>query len=466
MRTPSGRIVVTSLAGCILLCLVAAGANAAAASAAAASAAAGGPPSREHPLAISGATIHRVNGPDLAGGTVLIGTDGKIADMGAADRVPVPADAERVDATGLHLYPGWINANTVLGLVEIGAVRATNDVAEVGALNPGARAEVAINPSSELIPVTRANGVLVALTAGRGGMIAGTSALIALDGWTWEEMTIKAPVAMHVQWPGMGLDRRPEAKQKIEEQIEAREMQIRALTDAFAQAAAYWQAERAAGEMDVPRHDEDVAWAAMRPVIERKIPVVIQADDIAQIHAALEWTAAQGIDMILAGGKDAWRVAPELARRKIPVILNGVNDLPARNYEPYDTPYANAGRLHAAGVTVLFSTGPGSFGAANARNLPYETAKAVAFGLPREAAIRALTLDAARVFGVADRLGSIERGKDATLILVAGDPLEATGQVRRAWIAGRDVDLENRHQRLYEKYSARPRPAGGSAPAR
>jgi len=447
MRALAGCLILTML----LLTMLLAGASGAA------------PSARERPLAITGATLHRVNGPDLERGTVLVGTDGRIADVGAADRVPIPADAERVDATGLHVYPGWINANTVLGLVEIGAVRATNDVAEVGALNPGARAEVAINPSSELIPVTRANGVLVALTAARGGLIAGTSALIALDGWTWEEMTIKAPVAMHVQWPGMGLDRRPEAKKKIEEQIEAREKQIRELTQAFAQAAAYWQARAVAGEKGVPPRDEDVAWAAMRPVVERKIPLVIEANDIAQIHAALEWTEAQDLDMILAGGKDAWRVANELARRQIPVILNGVNDLPARSYEPYDTPYANAVRLHAAGVTVLFSTGPGSFGAANARNLPYEAAKAVAFGLPREAAIRALTLDAAEVFGMADRLGSIDRGKDATLILVDGDPLEAAGQVRRAWIAGRDVDLENRHQRLYEKYSARPRPASSGA---
>lgn len=423
-------------------------------------------PVRERPLALAGATIHRVSGPDLSPGTVVIGTDGKIAAVGPDGAVAIPAGAERVDTAGLHIYPGWINANTVLGLVEIGAVRATVDVSEVGTLNPGARAEVAVNPSSELIPVTRANGVLVALTAARGGLISGTSALIALDGWTWEEMTIKAPVALHVQWPGMGLDRRPQAKKKIEEQIEAREKQIRELADAFAQAAAYWRAQEAAGEKDVPRHDEDVAWAAMRPVIAREIPVVIEANDLAQIRAALEWTAAAGLDMILAGGRDGWRVAGELARRRIPVIVNTVNDLPARNYEPYDTPYTNAAKLHAAGVTVLFSTGPGSFGAANARNLPYEAAKAVAFGLPRAAAIRGLTLAAAEVFGVADRLGSIDPGKDATLILVAGDPLEATGQVRRAWIAGRDVDLENRHQQLYEKYNARPRPPAAGAAAR
>lgn len=417
----------------------------------------------ERPVAIVGATIHTVSGPPIADGAVVL--DGRtIAAVGSAAEVAVPGDAERIDARGLDLYPGFINANTTLGLTEIGAVRATNDINEVGTLNPNARAEVAVNPSSELIPVTRANGVLLALTAGRGGLISGTSALIALDGWTWEEMTVKAPVAMHVQWPGMGLDRRPEAR-KEEEQIEAREKQLRELREAFAAAAAYWRGRRAEGQAGVPRHDEDVVWAAMRPVVEREIPVAVEASDLMQIRAALDWSAEAGVDLILTGARDAWRVAGELARRRIPVILDPVNALPARNYEPYDTPYAAAAKLHAAGVPVLFSTGAGSFGAANARNLPFEAARAVAFGLPHDAAIRSLTLTAAEVLGVADRLGSIDPGKDATLILVEGDPLEAAGtQVRRAWIAGHEIDLkDSRHQRLYEKYNSRPKPAVAAA---
>ncbi len=419
---------------------------------------------RERPLAIIGATLHRVSGSDIERGVLVIGTDGLIAAVGSAAEVSIPDEAERVDGDGLHVYPGFINANSVLGLIEISSVRGTVDVAEAGTLNPTARAELAVNPASELIPVTRANGVLLALTAGRGGMIAGTSALIALDGWTWEEMTIRAPVAMHIQWPGMGIDRRPEAKKTVEEQIEAREKTLRELRDLFAQAAAYWQARRAEGAKGVPRHDADVAWEAMRPVIDHEIPLVIEANDVAQIRAALDWTAAEGLDMILAGGRDAWMVADELGRRRIPVIVNTVNALPARKYEPYDTPYTNAAKLAAAGVSVLFSTDPGGFGAANARNLPYEAAKAVAFGLPRAAAIRGLTLGAAQAFGVADRLGSLDQGKEATLILVAGDPLEAEAEVRGAWIAGREVDLGNRHRRLYEKYNARPRPAA-TAPA-
>jgi imidazolonepropionase-like amidohydrolase len=414
-------------------------------------------PAADRPVAIVGATVHPVSGPAIVEATVILRA-GKIEAIRAGAQGAVPADAERIDGSGLDLYPAFINANTVLGLTEIGSVRGTVDIAEVGSLNPNVRAEVAINPSSELMPVTRANGVLLALTAPQGGLIAGTSALIALNGWTWEEMTVRAPVAMHVNWPAMGIDRGPQAK-KEEDQVEAREMAIRELRDAFAAAAAYWRSRQAEGSRGVPRHDEDVVWAAMRPVVERKIPVVVEADELMQIRAALDWTEAEGLDLILAGGLDAWHLAPELASRRIPVILQPVNRLPRRAYEPYDIPYTNAAKLHAAGVPVLFSTGTSGSGAANARNLPYEAAKAVAFGLPREAAIRALTLTAAETFGVADRLGSIEPGKDASLILVEGDPLEITSQVRRAWIQGRELDLSNRHQQLYEKYDARPKPA-------
>jgi imidazolonepropionase-like amidohydrolase len=420
----------------------------------------------DRPLAVTGATIHPVSRAPIENGVVVM--SGKtIVAAGASGDIAIPADAERIDAQGLDLYPGFIDANTVLGLVEIGSVRGTVDIAEVGSLNPNTRAEVAVNPSSELLPVTRAGGVLLALSAPQGGLISGTSALIALDGWTWEEMTVKAPVAMHVQWPAMRIARGPQAK-KEEEQVEAREKSIRELRDGFRAAQAYWRGRRAEGARGIPRHDEDVAWGAMRPVVDGEIPVVIEADDLAQIRAALEWTEAEGLRMVLAGGVDAWRMAGELARRRIPVIVGPVNRLPSRAYEPYDTPFMLASRLFAAGVPVLFSTGTSSSGAANARNLPHEAAKAVAFGMPRDAAIRSLTLTAAEAFGVADRLGSIDAGKEATLVLIEGDPLEITSRVRRAWIGGREIDLGNRHQRLYEKYNARPRPpaiAGRETPA-
>jgi imidazolonepropionase-like amidohydrolase len=412
----------------------------------------------EGTFAIVGATVHCVSGPDIENGLVLV-ENGRIAKVGPQSAVTFPADTPEIDGRGLHLYPGFINANSVLGLVEISSVRGTVDMAEVGDLNPSVRAETAINPSSELIPVTRANGVLLALVAARGGLISGTSALIALDGWTWEEMTVRSPVALHVQWPSMHIDRARSAtkEKKEEEQIAERTARIRALQDAFAAGASYARAEKARMEGGAPPQDADVVWAAMQPVVERRIPVVVEADDLTQIRAALDWASEEQLDLVIAGGNDAWQVADELAARQVPVIVGPVNRLPARRYEFYDTPFTLPSRLAAAGVKVLFSTDPGGSGAANARNLPYEVGKAVAFGLSRETAIRSLTLTAAEVFGAGDRLGSIDPGKDATFFLVDGDPLEMESDVRRAWISGREIDLMNRHRRLYETYNARPR---------
>jgi imidazolonepropionase-like amidohydrolase len=246
-------------------------------------------------------------------------------------------------------------------------------------------------------------------------------------------------------------------KKKEEEQIAERTARIRALREAFAAGASYWRAENARTNGKVPAQKADVVWAAMQPVVERKIPVVVRADDLAQIRAALDWAAEEQVDLVIAGGSDAWKLAGELAARRIPVIIGPVNRLPARRYEFYDTPFTLPAQLEAAGVQVLFSTSPGGSGASNARNLPYEAGKAVAFGLSREAAIRSLTLTAAEVFGAGERLGSIDPGKDATFFLVDGDPLEVRSDVRRAWISGREVDLMNRHKRLYETYRARPR---------
>jgi imidazolonepropionase-like amidohydrolase len=412
----------------------------------------------EGTFAVVGATVHRVSAPDLEGGAVLV-EKGRITAVGPLSAITLPVGVEQIDASGLHLYPGFINANSVIGLVEIQSVRGTVDMEEVGDLNPSVRAETGINPSSELIPVTRANGVLLALVAARGGLISGTSALVALDGWTWEEMTIRSPVALHVHWPSMHIDRARSTtqKKKEEEQIAERTARIRALRKAFAAGASYWRAEKARADGGAPAQKADVVWAAMQPIVERKIPVVVEADDLAQIRAALDWSAEEEVDLVIAGGRDAWQVADELAARRVPVIIGPVNRLPARQYEFYDTPFTLPARLEAAGVKVLFSTSPGGFGAANARNLPHEVGKAVAFGLSREAGIRSLTLTAAEVLGAGDRLGSIDPEKDATFFLVDGDPLEVRSDVRRAWISGREIDLMNRHRRLYDTYRARPR---------
>lgn len=412
--------------------------------------AAGAPSARAAVTALVGATVHPVSGPAIPNAVVLV-EDGRIAAVGA--NVAVPADAERVDLAGLHLYPGMIAANTVLGLAEVSSVAGTVDVAEGGTLNPNARAIVAVNPDSEIIPVTRANGVLTVVSATTGGVLSGTSALWNLDGWTWEEMRVREPIALHLRWPGGG-------RGNAEERNKRRDEQLNELTGAFADARAYAKAHDA-GAPKGRVHERDVRWEAMLPAIRKEIPVFVHANQAEQIEAALDFAEKEDLRIVIVGGKDAPHLADRLAAARVPVIVENVLSMPNRTWEPYDAAYTVAARLHEAGVPFCISTGDGAFSVANLRNLPYEAAMAAAYGLPAEEALKAVTLYPARILGVDERLGSIEPGKDANLIATDGDPLEIRTQVLRAWIGGRAIDMETRHTRFYERYRNRPRPDGG-----
>ncbi len=423
-------------------------------------------PAGARPLALVGATVHPVSGPTLEGGVVLV--DGaRITAVGT--NVTIPADATVVRLQGKHLYPGFVSPNTVLGLVEINSVPGTVDVAETGTINPNVRAEVQINPDSELLPVARANGVTSALVApraggggpfggARGGGITGTSAVIHLDGWTWEDMTLRAPAGLHVQWPSMAPVRAWWETRTEEEQRRERDRALQDLAGAFDDARAYLRAKDAEARPGVPRHDRDPRWEAMIPALKGEIPVFVHAAALNQIRAALRFCEQESLArVVLVGGYDAWRVADELKRRDIPVILGPMLDTPRRDYEPYDAAFTAAVKLHRAGVRYCIGDGGQAFTAMNARNLPYHASMAAAFGLPRDEALKAVTLYAAQILGVADRVGSLEPGKLADLIVTTGDPLEITTRVERVWIAGREASMENRQTRLFQKYDSRPR---------
>ncbi len=406
---------------------------------------------QDHPIALVGGTVHTISGATLENATVLF-VDGKITAIGAD--VSLPEGTESIDATGKHLYPGMIAANTRIGLVEIGAVRATRDFQEVGDIKPNVRAETAINPDSEIIPVTRANGVTLAQSVPSGGLISGRSAVIELDGWTWESMTLKAPVGLHVFWPRM-LPFRGGGffffgpQQSPEEQKKRRDGDIQKIKGAFAAARAYAKAKAAEAQKGVPYHGTDLRWEAMLPVLNKEIPVFVHADEMTQIEAAIDWASQEDIQMVLVGGRDAWRVRERLKEKDIPVILAGVHTLPMRRWEPYDAPFASAAKLHEAGVRFCIGV---AFDASNVRNLPYHAATAAAYGLPKDEALKAITLYPAQILGVADRVGSLEVGKDATLIVTNGDPLEIRTSVEMEFIEGRRIDLSSRHTQLYEKY--------------
>ena len=406
-------------------------------------------------LLLTGATVHTVSGDTITNGQVLV-REGKIVAVGKSVAAP---DAQTLALEGLHLYPGMIALNTDLGLVEIEAVRATVDAREVGEYTPDVESWIAVNPDSELLPVARANGVSHFEPVPQGGVVAGQSALLALMGWTSEQMAIKKPIALHVYWPSADLDPTPKERARnkekwksLEAQDKERQEKLKALDDFFAEARAYVKAKdqapaTGAGFQRVP------AWEAMLPVVRGGIPITIHADDVRQIRAAVNWAATNQYKIILAAARDAWKVADLLATNNVPVIFSHVFTQPVRETDGYDVHFRAPAGLSKAGVKVVFSGGGGSL----VKNLPYAAAQAVAFGLPADAALKGITLYPAQLAGVGDRLGSIEAGKEATLFAADGDILDIRSNVKRMWIAGQEVTLENRHTRLYEKYQQRPK---------
>ena len=412
-------------------------------------------PPQSEPILITNAVIHTVSGATIESGSMLFDGGRIVALAGRGEPIATPSRV--IDVGGKHVYPGMIAAHTALGLVEIQAVRATVDTTEPGLVNPNVRADVAVNPDSELIPVTRANGVLAALTVPKSGdasVIVGQSAVIALDGWTIEDMTIKAPAGLHVVWPQMRFadDLPAERKKELEK---TRDERLRAIEDSFEAAQAYRLLPAAERPFEV-----DLRWESMLPVLEGNLPVFAHVEDLLQIRHALHIADRYGLRMILVGAADAWRVADLLAAKHIPVIVGAVQRLPLRRWEDYATPFQNAAKLHTAGVSFAIASDGSTDAAMNERNLPYEAAKAVAYGLPHDEALKAVTLYPAQILGVADRLGSLEPGKNATFIVTDGDPLEITTHVEQAFISGRAVDLTNRQTVLYEKYRERLRQLG------
>lgn len=404
-------------------------------------------------VAITNATLVTVTGETIENGTLLIRGD-RIVDLGAD--VTVPPGVEVIDAEGLFVYPGMIDASSALGLYEVGAVRATVDVFEMGTYNPHIKAEVALNPHSVHIPITRVNGVTSALVVPAGGIIAGQSALIHLRGWTPEEMVVKAPVAIHINFPRLPRedDRRgqPPEEEKKEDGKEKTEKQIKELIDAFLKAkryAATWDAFAKSEKRLAP--EKDLMLEALVPVVKDGLPVIIAVHAEKDIRNAVDFVDTLGIKAIFQGISDGWKVAPLLKEKNIPVLVGPVLSSPGPR-DPYDAIYANAGILHKAGVKVAFLTES----AADARSLPYHAGTAAAFGLPREEALRAVTINPAEILGVADQLGSLEKGKLANVIVTDGDPLEMRTQIKHVFIAGEKIELSSKHVELYEKFRKRP----------
>jgi len=404
--------------------------------------------------AIRNARIVPVTGPVIEKGTVVI-SKGKITAVG--ENVSVPQGATSIDATGLSVYPGMIDAGSELGLTEIGSVAGSVDTTEIGDNNANIHVDIALHPDSSHIAVTRVNGITSALTAPRGGTIAGQSAVINLDGWVPRDMVVKTPAAMHMNWPGAqgrGFEFGGPAQQRnVTEVRREQDKAVENVKKILRDAKAYGDARDArAKDSSLPKQDVDLKLEALVPVARGEMPLIVNANTERDITNAIAFAAEMKLKMILSGGVEAFRVAAKLKAANIPVIVGPVLRMPNREDDAYDAAYSNAGLLSKAGVKIAFQTQE----SAEARDLPYHAGMAAAFGLPKEEALKAVTIYAAEILGVADRIGSIEPGKIANLIVTDGDPLEIRTQVKHLFINGREVSLKTRHTELYEKYKARP----------
>jgi imidazolonepropionase-like amidohydrolase len=404
-------------------------------------------PAQPPAYAIRNATIVPVVGPRLAGGTIVL-RGGRIEAVGA--QVTPPSDAQVIDGTGLFVYPGLFDCGTTLGLIEIGSVPGGNDQQEIGDFNPHDDALTAVNPSSELIPTVRVNGVTTVLTGARGGVVSGQAALIDLAGWTPQEMAVLPRAGMVVTFPRANRGFR--GRRAGGDQPEQVDQQTRALRTFFADAKAYAEIKTRLAAGQPGTQEINLAMEAMVPVVRGESPVVFDVETADQVRGALAMADSFQLRVILRGATQAWRLADTLAARHVPVIVGPTTSTPG-DEDPYDAYYANPGVLARAGVKIAFQTASAS----DARNVAYNAALSTAYGLDPDEALRSLTINPAQMFGVADRYGSLEAGKVADVIVTTGDPLDARTDYRYVFIRGQLVPKTDRQTRLYEQFRVRPR---------
>lgn len=399
-------------------------------------------PKQDHPVLLKGGTLYTVS-DGVKTHTDLLFDNGRITQI--AENITPPDNAEVIDVTGTCVYPGLIAAGTSLGLIEIGAVQSTDDRGELGKINPDVSAAMAYNPDSEILPTVRSNGIAYAQIVPGGNMLRGRSCLLNLDAWTREDAAERLNVGLHLTWPAVGVSHAWYEQRTPEQQKEAQRRAREELRQAFEDALAYKRAKDANPNIDI-----DSRWESMLPVFTGELPIFINADDLRQIEEAIHFADEFGFRMVLVSGDDAWKATDLLKRYDIPVIYGDCRGLPPRQDEPYDLAFAVPHLLQQAGVKFCI----GSWGATGVRNLPFDAAQAVAFGLSREDALRAITLSAAEILGDGEQTGSLTVGKKATIVVSRGDILDVlTHGVTRMWIGGRAVDLDNKHKELYRKYS-------------
>jgi imidazolonepropionase-like amidohydrolase len=431
-------------------------------------------PAQSKPVLITGVTLEGLAGAiePVRDGHILF-DDGRIASVGSGAPDFAAANATRksqgkpaidaaacesVDGRGMRLLPGYISMATALGLVETLQVKVTDDRAETGQFHPETRASIAINPDSDLLPVARMGGVLGAVVFPEGGLMCGQASLIRLDGWNVDDLALRPDAGLVIRWPATEPAPRWATSRDPDKQDEERTKALQSINSFVEQAKAYI----AARDSD-PTIAPDIRFERMRTAMRGETPVFIEASSAGQIESAVLWATKLGMRPVIVGGQGAPEVADLLRSRDVPVVVTGVMRLPRFEHEPYDAPYTLPARLAALGIRVAIATGDEP---SNDRNLAQHAAMAVAYGMPRDLAIAAITREPARIVGLGSgdgALGTLAPGARATVILVEGDPLDLRSAVRRAWIDGRAIELASRQTRLRDKYQEKYRQRDATA---
>ena len=405
-------------------------------------------PKQSQPIAIVGATVHTGTGQVLENATVLM-VDGKITAVGT--NVTIPANAQRIEAKGKHVYPGLILASSNLGLVEIGAVRATNDVREIGEMNPNIRSVVAYNTDSKIINTLRSNGILMANIVPEGGLLSGSSSVVQLDAWNWEDAAVKTDQGIHFRMPnflarprfgfGFGNNSGPNPGQQPDPVKEGLE-KVEEVKSFLQEAKAY---------NSLKEHEQtNLKYESVKGLFDKSQKFYVHANTVKQMLVALDFVKEFGFDVVIVGGSDSWQIADLLKQNNVSVILGQPHSLPTLPDDDVDQPYKTPAMLAKAGVNFVINDDDGQ---TRGRNLMFNAGTAVAYGLTKEQALQAITLNAAKALGVEKQTGSIEVGKDANIIISDGDILDMrTSQVTHAFIQGRNVNLDDKQKQLTNRY--------------
>jgi imidazolonepropionase-like amidohydrolase len=392
-------------------------------------------------FALVGANLHPIAGPEIKGGTLVI-AGGKIAAIGPAGTA-IPPEAQTIEMSGLDVWPGMVDAGSTIGLFEIGSLSETQDYADAAMYQPELRSSTALHPDSEHIPVTRANGILTSFIEPSGGVISGQGCLIDLNGWVPREMVIADSVALDVRIPTYAA-------------ALARKERLEKIKELFHRAIAYDTVVKKAHVRGEAPPAPDLRLDALVPYARGEKPVILHADQPVEILDALDIARDLKLKAVISGGAEAWKVADAIKKAAVPVLIAGTLNLPRHPHDPYDSAYTNPAKLHAAGVTFAIHSRSGGGGDETAaRNLPFEAATAVAFGLPEEIALKAITITPAQILGVADQVGTLETGKRANIVVTAGHLIQPTTPVLALFIDGEPVRPESRHTQLYAKYRRR-----------